>query len=161
MYYVGIDPGDKNIGIVICKKLEDQLGIAFAERTNYVNDTQFILDINRYIRLIKSDEVYDDILFVFERQHPGGSINSNMRFIQGYLTGAGYKYVVRSAITQKLNLSKYKDRKNYSIELMNSRISNVHNNHILLRVVEHDSRKHDIADSFNLVYNEWIRKNGK
>lgn len=161
MFYLGIDPGKLNIGIVICKLInntdsndsEPRLHVLLAERIKYQSDTKFIQTIISYLYLhnIKATE----LTVVIERQGHNASISSNMRFVQGYLTALGSVVIMMMPITYRMKISNYKDRKDYSLNLCLERLKEdrISNSEIITKALEKDDRKHDMADGLNLLYN--------
>ncbi len=160
-YYIGIDPGKVNIGIVVCRAYANILEVLEAFRTPYKSDVKFSSVLDNIVRkIIESDLSTEssEICFVIERQPKPNSISSNMRFIQGYVIGSGHKAIMKTAITHGMQIPNYSDRKKYSLELAIARIPLIMNNTLLENALKEDIRKHDIADSFNLVYEEWCRE---
>lgn len=157
MNVIAIDPGIVNIGITVGRYITaTQMMIIHCNRVQYKNDKHFVEYLNQIILSNKLPHNLTKI--VIERQPHNSSITNNMRYIQGYYTALGLKVVMKNSITYKLHINRYKDRKNYSIDLATSRLKDerlfIVNPEVVLNALKNDDRMHDICDSFNLLYDE-------
>ena len=154
-YFLGIDPAKENIGLVLCRGDRESLEPLAAVRLPYVNDKVFIQKLTEII-IFHNIEVW--LLNVsIERQPHNSVISSNMRYVQGYLTGIGAKVSVKMPMTYRMKISTHKERKEYSLSVALERLnsSKIKNPHVLYEAIRNDVRKHDIADGFNLAFDLW------
>lgn len=164
MWVLGIDPGKVNVGIVLalCGNQTDKiegdildLEVKHAELTHYKNDDKFI---DHLLYLMRTYSILPvDLRVVIEKQPHSGNISSNMRYVQGYMKGIGCTAYIRNPITYGLHIDSYIERKKFSLQLATDRVPKIYSGNVLVEVLQADTRKYDIADSFNLVYNEWCK----
>ena len=149
---IEIDPAKLNIGITLLHHSSNTPPrVLYTGRTPYKSDTYFV---SHLISLIRTHGQRLPVKIVIERQPHNSSISGNMRYIEGYFRALGADTVMRMAMTHGLHISSYKERKNYSLQRAMERSTEVTGSEILLEALHSDDRKHDIADSFNLAFDE-------